>query len=70
TDEEAAYEGGYHVQRKFAMEVERIGRVAKPTLPINTNHPYFVSTWPKSTTCYPRIPKDFARKYGLKRRQV
>ncbi|XP_026398680.1 putative B3 domain-containing protein Os03g0621600 [Papaver somniferum] len=67
TDEEAAYEGGYHVQRKSAMEVERIGRsrARKPALPINTNHPYFISTWPKSTTCYPRIPRDFARKYGL-----
>lgn len=44
TDEEAAYEGGYHVQRKFALEVERIGRVGKPALPINSNHPYFIST--------------------------
>ncbi|KAI3830377.1 hypothetical protein MKX03_033489, partial [Papaver bracteatum] len=53
TDEEAAYEGGYRVQRKSAIGVEKIGRVGKLALPINTTHPYFISTWQKSTTHYP-----------------
>ncbi|KAI3892811.1 hypothetical protein MKX03_000915, partial [Papaver bracteatum] len=53
TDEEAAYEGGCRVQRKYAIGVEKIGRVGELALPINTTHPYFISTSPKSATHYP-----------------